>query len=34
MGSIYKMLYIGHREIGEVYPFLGEETKKNMELYG
>jgi hypothetical protein len=25
MGEIYKVLYIGHKEAGDIYPFLGEE---------
>ena len=28
MGEIYKILYMGHRDAGEVFPFLGEETRK------
>jgi hypothetical protein len=34
MGEIYKFMYIGHKDIGEVYPFLGEETLKKEEQYG
>ena len=34
MGEIYKMLYFGHKDIGEIYPFLGEQTERKMELYG
>jgi hypothetical protein len=28
MGAIYKILYIGDKNAGEVYPFLSEETIK------
>jgi hypothetical protein len=28
MGEIYKIMYMGHRDAGEVLPFLGEETRK------
>jgi hypothetical protein len=28
MGEIYKILFMGHKEVGDVYPFLGEETEK------
>jgi len=28
MGEIYKFLYIGYKDAGEVYPFLGDETLK------
>jgi hypothetical protein len=28
MGAIYKLLYLGHKEVGDIYPFLGEETIK------
>jgi hypothetical protein len=34
MGEIYKFLYIGHKDNGEVYPFLGEETLKKDEQFG
>ncbi|CDW71486.1 UNKNOWN [Stylonychia lemnae] len=34
MGEIYKMLYFGHREAGDIYPFLGEITEKQQQLYG
>ena len=34
MGEIYKVLFIGHKEAGDIYPFLGEETLKKEELYG
>jgi hypothetical protein len=34
MGAIYKILYIGDKNAGEVYPFLSEETiKKQNEFY-
>lgn len=26
MGEIYKILYLGHKNAGDIYPFLGEET--------
>lgn len=34
MGEIYKMMYIGHKDVGEVFPFLGEETAKKQNQYG
>ena len=34
MGATYKMLYMGHKEVGEIYPFLGEETMSKQEYYG
>ncbi len=34
MGEIYKVLYLGHKSIGDVYPFLGEETARSETLYG
>ena len=34
MGAIYKFLYLGHKENGDIFPFLGEETMKKEELYG
>jgi hypothetical protein len=34
MGEIYKFLYLGYKETGDVYPFLGEETARKEGLYG
>jgi len=34
MGEIYKILYLGHRDAGDVYPFLGEQTANKEEYYG
>lgn len=34
MGKMYKMLYLGHKQLGDVYPFLGEETEKKQNYYG
>jgi hypothetical protein len=34
MGGIYKMLYLGHKDLGEIYPFLGEQTEAKQEYYG
>jgi hypothetical protein len=28
MGEIYKFLFLGHKEVGDIFPFLGEETEK------
>jgi hypothetical protein len=28
MGEIYKILYLGHKDVGEVFPFLGEQTAR------
>ena len=32
MGAIYKMLYASHSSIGEVFPFLGEDTLRKKEF--
>jgi hypothetical protein len=34
MGEIYKVLYLGHKSLGDIYPFLGEETARTETLYG
>lgn len=34
MGEIYKVMMIGYKDAGDVYPFLGEETKRKEGLYG
>ena len=34
MGEIYKVLYFGHKEVGDIYPFMGEDTKNKQEYYG
>ena len=34
MGEIYKILYLGHKEVGEVYPFIGEQTMNKDQYYG
>ncbi len=34
MGEIYKILYLGHKDAGEVFPFLGEQTAKKNNQYG
>jgi hypothetical protein len=34
MGGTYKMLYIGHKEVDEVYPFLGESTANKENYFG
>ena len=34
MGAIYKFLHLGHKEKGDIFPFLGEETAKKEEIYG
>lgn len=34
MGEIYKFLYIGHKDNGDVFPFLGEDTKRKEGYYG
>jgi len=34
MGEIYKFLFIGHKDAGDIYPFLGEETQKKEDVYG
>ena len=34
MGATYKMLYLGHKDVGEVFPFIGEETINKDEYYG
>lgn len=28
MGEIYKILFLGHKDAKDVFPFLGEETAK------
>ena len=33
MGEIYKFLFLGHKDLGDVYPFLGEETLAKEEFY-
>lgn len=34
MGAIYKIMFIGEKKAGEVYPFLSEETVRElMETY-
>jgi hypothetical protein len=30
MGAIYKILFLGEKGAGEVYPFLSEETVRKM----
>ena len=34
MGAIYKFMYLGHKDNGDIFPFLGEETAKKETLYG
>ncbi|TNV80554.1 hypothetical protein FGO68_gene2308 [Halteria grandinella] len=34
MGEIYKMLFLGHKEVGDIFPFLGEETEKKQNTFG
>jgi len=34
MGEIYKIMYLGHKDAGDIYPFLGEETEKKEQYYG
>lgn len=34
MGEIYKFLYIGHKDTGDIFPFLGEDTKRKEGYYG
>ena len=34
MGEIYKILYIGHKKTGDVFPFLSEETALKDQKYG
>eukprot|EP00347_Sterkiella_histriomuscorum_P000709 403374808 len=34
MGEIYKMMYFGHKDVGDIYPFIGEQTAKEQEMYG
>ena len=34
MGEIYKFLYIGHKDVGDIFPFLGEFTKRKEGYYG
>jgi SAM-dependent MidA family methyltransferase len=33
MGEIYKFFFLGHKDLGDVYPFLGEETLAKEEFY-
>jgi len=34
MGEIYKFLYIGHKDTGDIFPFLGDDTKRKESEYG
>jgi hypothetical protein len=34
MGAIYKILFIGEKSVGEIYPFLSQETiEKQKEFF-
>jgi len=34
MGEIYKFLYIGHKDNGDIFPFLGDDTKRKEGYFG
>jgi len=33
MGAIYKIMFLGDKKAGEVYPFLSKETIRDLESY-
>ena len=34
MGGIYKFLYLGHKDNRDIFPFLGEQTAREQNVYG
>lgn len=34
MGEIYKFLYVGHKDNGDIFPFLGDDTRRKEGYFG